>query len=83
MTRFGWFECLCLVFFGFSAMAAFLTGGMKWVGWVAEVFLWTSFLWLGKRVCIEYWDELKADWERMKAFQEWRKLQRNRLKGME
>ena len=70
MTRLGWFECLVLVFFGLSAFAAFLTGGMVWVGYVAQVFLWTSILWLGRGVAVEYWQDLKE-------------RQTKRLNGME
>lgn len=36
MTRLGWFECLVLVAFFFTALAAFLMGGMVWVGYVAR-----------------------------------------------
>ena len=74
MTRLGWFECLVLVGFFFSALAAFLIGGMVWVGWVAEVFLWTSFLWLARVVVLEFRDDLVRELQ-------WRKLKR--LKGME
>lgn len=83
MTRFGWFECLVLVAFFFTAMAAFLTGGMVWVGWVAEVFLWTSFLWLARVVVVEYWQDLIEEWEQSKLVREWQWRKLKRLKGME
>ena len=81
MTRFGWFECLILVAFFFSAMAAFLIGGMKLVGHVAQVFFWTSVLWLALVPGKEFWIEMKKDWERTKREWQWRKLKR--MKGME
>ena len=83
MTRLGWFECRVLGAFFYAAMAAALIGGMKWVGWVAEVFLWTTFFWLARVAYIEFRDELMEEYEKAKVFKQWRKLQSNRLKGME
>jgi hypothetical protein len=81
MTRLGWFECLILVAFFLSGLAAFLTGGLVWLGYVAQVFMWTSFCWLARVVYVEFRDELIEEYQKNKAFQEWGK--RSRMKGME
>lgn len=83
MSRVGLFECLVLVAFFLSGLAAFLVGGMVWLGHVAQAFMWTSFVWLARALFLECKDELLEEIERSKAFQEWRKRQKTRLRGME
>lgn len=81
MTRLGWFECLVLVAFFLSGLAAFLIGGMRGLGYVAQAFMWTTFVWLALVVYVEFRDELIEEYQKNKAFQEWGK--RSRMKGME
>lgn len=89
MTRLGWFECLILVAFFFSALAAFLTGGMKWLGYVAQAFFWTAFLCLARQLYLESRETIleeirktKTNYHRTQAFNEWAN-RRKTLKGME
>lgn len=49
----------------------------------AQAFLWTSFLWLARRVYVEYWQDLIEDWEQSKLVREWQWRKLKRLKGME
>ncbi len=69
MTRLGWFECLVLVAFFLSGLAAFLLGGLWAVGYVLQAFMWTSFVWLARVVILQYWDDLVREWK-------WRQLKR-------
>ncbi len=79
MTRFGVFHCVVLLAFWLGSLAAFLAGGMRWLGWVLEVFLWASFVWFARRVYLEFKNDLIEEYEKNKAFTEWGKRQNRRM----
>lgn len=72
-------EALLLLAFWLGGLAAFLAGGMRWLGWVLEVFLWASFVWFARRVYLEFKNDLIEEYEKNKAFTEWGKRQNRRM----
>jgi len=89
MTRLGWFECLVLVAFFLSGLAAFLTGGLVWAGYVFQAFLATVFGWTLRQTYLELRDTIieeirktKKKYDRNQVFNEWAD-RRKQLKGME
>jgi hypothetical protein len=76
MTGVTLWECLLLLAFWLGGLAAFLIGGMVWLGYVTEGFLWAGFVWAARRIFLEVKEEVLKEIERSKAFSRWAKRRR-------
>lgn len=90
MTRLGLWECFILLAFWLGGLAAYLLGGLVWVGHVVQGFLWAVFFWVLRQLFLEYWDTLTEKYRRQvlrrqinAAFKEWDNRRTHRMKGME
>lgn len=72
-------ECMILLAFWLGGLAAYLMGGMIWLGWIAEAFIWAVFVWAARRIYHEVRDEILEEIERSKAFGQWAKRQNRRM----
>ena len=82
MKEVGLFECFVLVAFWFSGLAAFLIGGMSWLGYVFQMFLLVALGWVVRKMYQEYSDKLLREYQRGQIFNDWSKRQHH-LKGMD
>lgn len=80
MTRLGWFECLVLVVFFLSGLAAFLMGGLWAVGYVIQALLLVVFWWVCRELYREFSATIVKKIAQDQAFDEWERRQYPRVK---